>query len=209
VRDPTVFLMDEPLSNLDAKLRETLRSELKNLQATLGATFLFVTHDQIEAMSMGDRIGVLNAGRVMQIGTPNEIYNAPTDTFVASFVGSPAMNLLPGRIEDGRMVVPGAFELPLEAAGRARLGREAGPVVLGVRAEDVRLGTGDATARVHHVENHGVELVVTLRAGETLFKASVPAVTRVAVDETVPFALNQARLHGFDAASGRNLAAGG
>ncbi len=88
--------MDEPLSNLDAKLREVLRSELKDLQATLGATFLFVTHDQIEAMSMGDRIGVLNEGRLVQVGTPNAIYNAPRDTFVATFVGSPAMNLLAG-----------------------------------------------------------------------------------------------------------------
>ena len=104
VRDPAVFLMDEPLSNLDAKLREALRSELKDLQATLGATFLFVTHDQIEAMSMGDRIGVLNEGRLVQVGTPDEIYNAPRDTFVAGFVGSPAMNLLTAWLEDGRLV---------------------------------------------------------------------------------------------------------
>ena len=96
VRKPRVFLMDEPLSNLDAKLREALRAELKDLQMQLGATFLFVTHDQVEAMTMGDRIGVLNRGRIVQIGTPHEIYNQPRDTFVASFVGSPAMNLLPG-----------------------------------------------------------------------------------------------------------------
>ena len=126
VRDPAAFLMDEPLSNLDAKLREALRAELKNLQAKLGATFLFVTHDQIEAMSMGDRIGVLNEGRIVQVGTPNEIYNAPRDTFVAGFVGSPAMNLLPARIEDGRLVVRGASSCRCEAAGRARLRREAG-----------------------------------------------------------------------------------
>jgi multiple sugar transport system ATP-binding protein len=206
VRDPAVFLMDEPLSNLDAKLREALRSELKNLQASLGATFLFVTHDQIEAMSMGDRIGVLNEGRLVQVGTPNDIYDAPRDTFVAGFVGSPAMNLLPAQVEDGRLTVPGAFEAPLGAAGRARLGRGDGPLTLGVRAEDVLVGTGDGRARVHHVENHGVELVVTLRAGETLFKATAPAVARMTVDEAVPFALNQERLHGFDAATGLNLA---
>ena len=98
VREPRVFLMDEPLSNLDAKLREALRAELKDLQMQLGATFLFVTHDQIEAMSMGDKIGVLNAGRIVQIGTPHEIYNHPRDTFVAAFVGSPAMNLLGGEL---------------------------------------------------------------------------------------------------------------
>ncbi len=210
VRDPTVFLMDEPLSNLDAKLREVLRSELKDLQGTLGATFLFVTHDQIEAMSMGDRIGVLNEGRLVQVGTPNAIYDAPRDTFVATFVGSPAMNLLDGVIEDGRLVVPGAFEVPLRPEGRTRLGRDGGPLTVGIRSEDVGLGAGgDATAQVHHVENHGVELVVTLRAGETLFKASVPATTRLRIDDMVPFALNQGRLHGFDAATGVNLAIDG
>ena len=101
VREPRVFLMDEPLSNLDAKLREALRAELKDLQMKLGATFLFVTHDQIEAMSMGDKVGVLNQGRIVQVGTPHEIYNDPRDTFVAGFVGSPAMNLLDGELRDG------------------------------------------------------------------------------------------------------------
>ena len=105
VRKPRVFLMDEPLSNLDAKLREALRTELKNLQMTLGATFLFVTHDQIEAMSMGDKVGVLNQGRLVQTGTPYEIYNNPRDTFVASFVGSPPMNLLDGELVSGRAVI--------------------------------------------------------------------------------------------------------
>ena len=94
VREPRIFLMDEPLSNLDAKLREALRAELKDLKSKLGATFLFVTHDQIEAMSMADRIAVLHAGRVAQIGTPYEMYNEPSDVFVAGFVGTPTMNLL-------------------------------------------------------------------------------------------------------------------
>jgi multiple sugar transport system ATP-binding protein len=94
VRKPRVFLMDEPLSALDAKLREALRTELKDLQRRLGATFLFVTHDQIEAMSMGDRVGVLNHGHLIQVGTPKDIYDNPRDTFVASFVGSPPMNLM-------------------------------------------------------------------------------------------------------------------
>jgi multiple sugar transport system ATP-binding protein len=209
VRDPSVFLMDEPLSNLDAKLREALRSELKDLQNSLGATFLFVTHDQIEAMSMGDRVGVLNEGRLVQVGTPNEIYNAPRDTFVATFVGSPAMNLLDGVIEDGRLVVPGSFEAPLGEAGRARLGRDAGPLTVGVRSEDIAIGRGEGRARVHHVENHGVELVVTLRAGERLFKATAPAVAKLRIDEEVPFALNGGKLHGFDRETGLNLARAG
>ena len=171
VRNPAVFLMDEPLSNLDAKLREALRSELKDLQTSLGATFLFVTHDQIEAMSMSDRIGILSEGRLVQVGTPNQIYDAPRDTFVASFVGLPAMNLLDARIADGRLILPGALDLPLAAAGRARLGRDAGPLTLGIRSEDVLVGAGGAaTAAVHHIENHGVELVVTLRAGDSLYQ---------------------------------------
>ena len=206
VREPTVFLMDEPLSNLDAKLRETLRSELKDLQTSLGGTFLFVTHDQVEAMSMGDKIGVLNEGRLVQVGPPNEIYNKPHDSFVASFVGSPAMNLMPATIGGGNLSVPGAFDLPLLPAGHARLARDSGPVTLGIRSEDVLVGPGgEAEAQVHHIENHGVELVVTLRAGETHFKATVPAATRLRLDETVPFGLRQERLHGFDAETGRNL----
>src|SRR5262249_6857882 len=103
VREPRAFLMDEPLSNLDAKLREALRAELKDLQMKLRATFLFVTHDQIEAMSMGDKVAILEKGKIVQGGTPFEIYNRPTNVFVASFVGSPAMNLLPAELEGGRV----------------------------------------------------------------------------------------------------------
>ena len=119
VREPRAFLMDEPLSNLDAKLREALRSELKDLQMKLGATFLFVTHDQIEAMSMGDKVGVLNQGRIIQVGTPQQIYNSPRDIFVAGFVGSPAMNLVKGELRDGKLTAL-AGKLVARTAGRAR-----------------------------------------------------------------------------------------
>src|SRR5439155_15196171 len=137
-----VFLMDEPLSNLDAKLREALRAELKDLQMKLGGTFLFVTHDQIEAMSMGDKIGVLNQGRIVQIGTPHQIYNSPRDVFVAAFVGSPAMNLIRGEIRDGRIsVLAGSLQVAPGDSGRA--GRAGGPVMLGVRSEDVRVGPSE------------------------------------------------------------------
>ncbi len=202
VREPRVFLMDEPLSNLDAKLRESLRSEIKDLQMNLRATFLFVTHDQIEAMSMGDKVGILNHGRIVQVGTPNAIYNHPRDVFVAAFVGSPAMNLIGGELDGDRIVVPGAFELPLADAGRKRLDDRGGPLTIGIRAEDVAVGDHGAVARVHHVENHGVEKIVTLRAGRCLFKATLPAVSPVAVEDEVRFSFNQARLHGFDPASG-------
>ncbi len=207
VREPHIFLMDEPLSNLDAKLRETLRSELKDLQMSLKTTFLFVTHDQIEAMSMGDKVGVLNNGKLMQVGTPHEIYNHPKDTFVASFVGSPAMNLLPAQITGNRIAVREGFELPLDDAGRKRVASGDGPITIGIRSEDIVVGgEGTAEARVHHIENQGVEKIVTLRAGKALFKATVPAVSPLKLEDPVRFALNQERLHGFDPQSGANRA---
>ncbi len=206
VREPKAFLMDEPLSTLDAKLREALRSELKDLQMKLGATFLFVTHDQIEAMSMGDKVGILNGGRVIQVGTPNEIYNRPRDVFVAGFVGSPAMNMIEGELRGGRAsAMGGKLDLPLGAAtGHAG---EAGKVTLGIRSEDVRVGPGEAAeARVHDVENHGVEKIVTLRVDDHLFKATVPASVQVAVESPVRFSWNASKLHCFDRGTGANLA---
>jgi multiple sugar transport system ATP-binding protein len=204
VREPRAFLMDEPLSNLDAKLREALRSELKDLQMKLRATFLFVTHDQIEAMSMGDKVGVLNAGGIVQVGTPHDIYNRPRDTFVAAFVGSPAMNLFPGELRDGRAIAfSGRLKTPFSRvpSGGSR------PVTLGIRSEDVRLGVEDgAEAKVHDVENHGVEKIVTLRVDQELFRATVPAASPVAVESAVRFAFNPEKLHCFDRATGVNLA---
>jgi multiple sugar transport system ATP-binding protein len=206
VRKPRVFLMDEPLSALDAKLREALRTELKNIQMTLGATFLFVTHDQIEAMSMGDKVGVLNHGRLVQTGTPQEIYNNPRDTFVASFVGSPPMNLLDGRLVSGRAVVaPVNFELP--CAGKANAASAEGrPLIFGIRPEDIYLETGaPVEGRVHDVENHGVEKIVTLRVGDATLRATVPANTAVAIEDAVRFAWNQDKVVLFDRGTGVSL----
>jgi len=206
VRQPRVFLMDEPLSNLDAKLREILRAELKDLQMKLGATFLYVTHDQVEAMSMGDKIGVLNHGRIVQVGTPQEIYNRPRDTFVATFVGSPTMNLLSGSVRDAKLVVvPGRLEVPLEGAPGASLAAHAEPVTLGVRSEDIQLGAGGLEGEVYGVENHGVEQIVTLRVNEHMVKATVPARADVEVGKRVAFALNPRKLQFFDAKTGVNL----
>lgn len=206
VRKPRVFLMDEPLSALDAKLREALRTELKNLQMQLGATFLFVTHDQIEAMSMGDKVGVLNHGRIVQTGTPHEIYNNPRDTYVASFVGSPPMNLIDGKLVNGRAVMaPLNFELPFSGAktGAATDGR---PLVFGVRPEDVYLESGaPVEARVHDVENHGVEKILTLRVGDATLRATVPARTDVAIEQSVRFAWNPDKVVLFDKGSGVSL----
>jgi multiple sugar transport system ATP-binding protein len=207
VREPRIFLMDEPLSNLDAKLREALRAELKDLKSRLGATFLFVTHDQIEAMSMGDRIAVLNAGRIAQIGTPYEMYNEPSDLFVAGFVGTPTMNLLDAEIRDGTaLAVAGRFELRLDDAGKASLAGANGKVTVGIRAENIRIGSDEAVEAVaHDVENHGVEKIVTLRIDGCLLRATVPAVNPIAIEDRVRFSFDQQRLHGFDATTGRNL----
>jgi multiple sugar transport system ATP-binding protein len=203
VREPRVFLMDEPLSALDAKLREALRSELKDLQMRLGATFIFVTHDQVEAMTMGDRIGVLNKGRIVQVGTPREVYSNPRDTFVASFVGSPAINLLPGELrEDAMVVTPKLFELPLNGSVRAR----AGSYTFGVRPEDVLVESGaPVEAKVHDIENHGIEKILTLRVGETLLRATVPAMVNVAVEDAVRFGLRTDKVMMFDSKTGVNL----
>jgi multiple sugar transport system ATP-binding protein len=207
VREPRVFLMDEPLSNLDAKLRELLRAELKDLQMKLGATFLYVTHDQVEAMSMGDKVGVLNQGRIIQVGTPQQIYNQPHDTFVATFVGSPAMNMMQANVTGGRaVVVPGKLEVPIDEAGGGRAGRISGPVTLGVRSEDIMVGPNETVvARVHGVENQGVEKVVTLRVDECLLKATVPARLELGIDSSVRFSFKQQKLQFFDASSGFNL----
>lgn len=203
VREPRAFLMDEPLSNLDAKLREALRAELKELQIRLKATFVFVTHDQVEAMSMGDKVGVLNKGRLVQIGTPWEIYNRPRDLFVASFVGSPSMNLLPGMVSgDDCSLFGGAQVLKLPVSTRVS------GLTVGIRAEDVAVvPDGPVRAVVHDVENHGVEKIVTLRVGDLLLKATVPSQMQTLVEGAVNFRIDPAKAHFFDPASGQNLTA--
>jgi multiple sugar transport system ATP-binding protein len=204
VRKPRVFLMDEPLSALDAKLREALRTELKNLQMNLGATFLFVTHDQIEAMSMGDKIGVLNNGQLVQVGTPHEIYSNPKNTFVARAVGSPPMNLLDGKLSGNEAITLEGIKLPVTApAGAAAEGRS---LTFGIRPEDLVLESGaPAEARVHDVENHGVEKIVTLRTGEKLIHATVPARLELRLDEQVRFNWNPEKVLLFDSSSGVSL----
>ncbi|MBL8583985.1 MAG: ABC transporter ATP-binding protein, partial [Rhizobiaceae bacterium] len=209
VRKPRVFLMDEPLSALDAKLREALRTELKNIQMNLGQTFLFVTHDQIEAMSMGDKIGVLNHGNLVQVGTPYEVYNSPRNTFVARAVGSPPMNLLHGKLIGERAVVaPISFELPF--GGSPVQAGEGRALTFGIRPEDVTLESGaPVEATVHDIENHGVEKILVLRVGDTMLHATVPAQTNVAIEEAVRFSWNPEKVVLFDHGTGMNLRAAG
>lgn len=165
VREPAAFLMDEPLSNLDAKLRITMRAELASLHERLGITTCYVTHDQVEAMTLGQRVAVLRDGRLQQVGTPEELFDRPANVFVAMFIGSPSMNLLLGTVADGALCV-GDSRVPCPAAAAD------GPVIVGVRPTDLRLGGPDDPAQallrvradVAVVERLGTETVVVLSA---------------------------------------------
>jgi len=211
VREPRVFLMDEPLSNLDAKLRELLRAELKGLQQRLETTLIFVTHDQVEAMTMGDRIGVVNKGELIQVGTPDEIYNAPKNTFVASFVGAPAINLFDVSLDLAAGTArDGALGFALEAGTRARLGELPVPgdrcVRVGVRPEDVKLvAEGGIGGTIYGAEHHGVEIIAIIQVGSHMLRATIPADSNVTVNQPVQFSFTQDRLHFFDPHTGERL----
>ncbi|MFO1039588.1 MAG: ABC transporter ATP-binding protein [Geminicoccaceae bacterium] len=200
VRSPQVFLMDEPLSNLDAKLRQTMRVQLKHLQRELKVTTLYVTHDQIEAMTLADRVAVMNKGKIQQIGTPQEIYNDPATLFVAQFIGSPPMNLMAGRIEGGTFR-SGDFALA------TRMAAPDGEVVLGVRPEDMTItAEGDQTmARVYGVEPTGdvTYVAVTLAGALVVIKAGRDF--RAEIDTMVPVRIDTDRLFLFDPASERRI----
>ncbi len=202
VRDPRVFLMDEPLSNLDFKLREALRIELKHIQKTRHSTTLFVTHDQIEALTMADRIAVLDHGKLIQIGTPHDIYDRPVTTFVAQLVGSPRINLLPAeRAGDQIFAADGALQLAAPAA-RAQLPDR---FVIGLRPEDVLLRTdGPFRGTVLLTEPLGVETVVHIASGQQTLVGTVPGVASARAGDTVAFDLNRERLH-FFAATGERV----
>jgi ABC-type sugar transport system ATPase subunit len=200
VSRPAVFLMDEPLSNLDAKLRAQTRAELVDLHRRLGTTVVYVTHDQVEAMTMATRIAIMSTGRLQQVGTPREVYERPANLFVAQFIGTPPMNTVPGRAEGGAVVV-GESRFPVAAPIEA--GRE---VVVGVRPEHLALG-GDGTVKgvVRHVEWLGHEALVTCDVGEggagrfTLRQAS--AASAPAIGDTVPLQVAAEHVHVFDAST--------
>ncbi len=195
VRDPRIFLMDEPLSNLDFKLRESLRVELKHLQKTRASTTLFVTHDQIEALTMADRIAVLNRGRIVQIGTPHDIYDRPATTFVAQLVGSPRINLLGAARDDGAVHVERSpIALPLDAGSRNLPAR----LTLGVRPEDVQPHAEGAFAgEVALLEPLGVETLVHIKAGEQTLVSTVPGISHLQIGHSVRFNIVRERLHYF------------
>ena len=208
VRNPQVFLFDEPLSNLDATLRSEMRAELLQLHRALGATMIYVTHDQAEAMTMGERIAVLHEGRLRQLGTPAEIYGMPADAFVARFTGNPGMNVLRGQgrassegerggagvVDCGSLSVPVALE------------HYEGEILLGVRPEHVSLcavGQGVGNAAVRVVESLGAETLVHVDAGGQTLVAKLPGMVELHVGATVGVHLDRRRLHLFDGAGER------
>ena len=201
VRHPQVFLFDEPLSNLDAKLRVQMRVELKRLHERLETTAIYVTHDQVEAMTLGTRVVVMKDGRVQQLGEPLELYGRPANKFVAGFIGSPAMNFVEVAISsDGRMAEAEGLRLPVPEAVRARGGQR---LTLGVRPEAMRIANGSDphtfAAAVDVVEPLGNEILLNFRAGGVPMVARVDPGVRVKAHENVRFAVDPERLHFFDA----------
>ena len=200
VREPTVFLMDEPLSNLDAKLRVSTRAQIKNLQHTLKTTTVYVTHDQVEAMTLADRVVVMNQGVVQQVDTPTAIYERPVNTFVASFIGSPAMNLVRGNLSEGtfrceNMIVDGLGS-PID-----------GEVVLGFRAEDASIvdAQGQVAAAAYSIELLGEATMVTMQVGGALVSVKTSKDYRTDIGSTVHAAVSAAVCHLFDSETGQRL----
>jgi len=207
VREPAVFLFDEPLSNLDAKLRVQMRIEIKRLHQDIRTTSVYVTHDQVEAMTLGDRLIVMNAGRAEQIGSPLEVYERPATTFVAGFIGSPAMNMLPAKLAaDGRSVELDGVHLPVNApAGQG--GRE---LMLGIRPEHMALAPGAPGAfalTVDFVEALGADTLAhgTLGASRLQLTVRLPGSTRVAAGDKLALTAPPERLHLFDRETGARL----
>ena len=211
VRNPRVWLMDEPLSNLDALLRVYMRAELKRLQKELGITTIYVTHDQVEAMSMSDRIVVMNEGKIQQIGTPEEIYRKPSNMFVASFIGTPPMNLIRCvyREDLNALDCPGfRYPLPIEWQ-EALSARTSDEIVLGVRPEDVEVveeGEPHLRAKVLVVEPLGKDVVITLALSEDVsIKLVTKPGTGVSMNSVVGLRLPRDKVHIFDAKTGKAL----
>ena len=200
VREPNVFLMDEPLSNLDAKLRVSTRAQIKNLSHELKVTTIYVTHDQIEAMTLADRVVVMNKGVVQQVGTPTEIYDNPANTFVAGFIGSPAMNLVDGEILDGVFTADNIKVTGLPSGHN-------GPVTLGFRAEDasVAMGEAEANSTVYSLELLGEATMVTMRAGGTILSVKSGKEYRVEIGDGVHASIPPSICHLFDLQSGERL----
>ncbi len=208
VRDPAVFLFDEPLSNLDAQLRAQMRLEVKRLHRRLGATIVFVTHDQVEAMTLADRIAIMREGRIEQLGTPDELYEQPVNTFVAQFVGSPSMNLLPGTLDaDGQVRLEGLPEFAVPWSGPTGAAQ---PVTVGLRPDEMRVGdglpgSGRISGEVEIVERLGHDALVYLKAGGHALIAKAEIANALTPGGPVTVTAAPGALHLFERESGRAL----
>jgi len=217
VRKPKAFLFDEPLSNLDAKMRVQMRMEISKLHTRLASTMIYVTHDQVEAMTMGDRIVVMKDGLIQQVAEPLDLYDHPVNQFVAGFIGSPPMNFFPGKIEartGGLWFVSDAFAVRIDESKAARLGNAAGgPVVFGIRPEDIADALFSATpppgqhvkARIEVIEPMGAEIYLYLSAGRHSFVARVGTSQSAEVNQELDLVMNMKKAHFFDATSGEAL----
>ncbi|MEK8051289.1 sn-glycerol-3-phosphate ABC transporter ATP-binding protein UgpC [Ideonella sp. DXS22W] len=201
VRDPKVFLFDEPLSNLDAKLRVAMRAEIKALHQRLKTTTVYVTHDQIEAMTMADRIVVMHDGIVEQIGTPLELFDRPGNLFVAQFIGSPSMNVFEGTVNDGAVEALGA-RWPLPPGTAARHGQA---VHYGIRPTDLRLADSGVAARVVVVEPTGAETELLVQVGDARLVVVMHGRTAAQPDDTVHLQFDPVKAHVFDGKSQQRL----
>ncbi len=201
VRHPRVFLMDEPLSNLDAKLRLTMRAQLKHIQRQLETTTIYVTHDQIEAMTLADRIAIMNKGKIQQLGTPDEVYNNPANIFVAGFIGSPPMNLIKGDIDNGAFTGPAT-----RVEGVAKGSRK--NVVLGIRPEDIsagEAGMASLNSKLYSLEPTGDQTLVAAWAGEQLVVAKGARGFRQELETPIGLIFDPARIYLFDGPSGARI----
>ncbi len=203
VRQPQVFLFDEPLSNLDAQLRNEMRAEIKRLHQRLGATIIYVTHDQTEAMTLADRICVLQGGHMMQYDTPDTIYNRPAALFVAGFTGAPPMNLSPCVVKNGRADLGGGSAIALPEI----LAKFTGSATLGIRPENLHLTPVESadlclSGSLSLIEPLGADTLITVRMGTTEMTARVGANFRAAIGAPVTLHLNPMHLHLFDTATG-------
>jgi multiple sugar transport system ATP-binding protein len=201
VRQPRVFLMDEPLSNLDAKLRLTMRAQLKHIQRELETTTIYVTHDQIEAMTLADRIAVMNKGKIQQLGTPDEVYNNPNHIFVASFIGSPPMNIIKGALAKGVFTGPNTLVKNLGKASHKN-------VMLGIRPEDIEVSAAkgaNITSTLYSLEPTGDLTLVTAWAGEQLVVAKGQRNFRQALNTPISFTFLKDRIYLFDGETGDRL----
>jgi multiple sugar transport system ATP-binding protein len=213
VRKPTVFLFDEPLSNLDAKMRVQMRVEIRKLNLAIQTTMIYVTHDQVEAMTLGDRLAVMNKGRIHQVGTPLELYDQPADSFVGSFIGSPAMNFIDGELQGGTIQTP-FTEIPVpQRFGGAMDGGGDGRVVVGIRPEDIYIGVAPGEAKRFHRCEARIDVTESL-GNEIIFHLQCsghPVVVRDATErkespgETVPLHIDLDKIHIFDKTTGKSL----